>query len=130
LRAQGTNSGLRVPSSDFRFLLQLLFDLVNLGLDGLDLGHGVLGILQQRGGDFVGVDLLVHVAEATVVRKLHLTAVGLHFAHEQVEDRALAGAVGPHDADAVARMDREAHVLQHRLGAEVLGDSVERNHAR
>ena len=58
--------------------------------------------------------------------------VGFLLAGENPQQRGLAAAVGPDQADAVARAHLEGHPFQHLLGAESLSDidDVQENHPR
>jgi hypothetical protein len=58
--------------------------------------------------------------------------VGLHQAERDADQRGLAGAVGPHDGEELARAEVEAHVLQHLGLAEADRDvvHVQRRHGR
>ena len=74
------------------------------------------------------LDLLGQKADAQVLAGADLSPVERHLAHDQPEQRGLAGAVGADQTDAHARLDVQAGLVQDRLAAERLGDVGEMQH--
>src|SRR6185503_3391311 len=61
-----------------------------------------------------GIELLaalIEIGEREILRDLDAAGVGRQLADQQLDQRALAGAVGPDDADAVAAQDQRREIL-------------------
>ena len=74
------------------------------------------------------LDLLRQEADAQVLAGADLAAVERHLPHDEAEQRGLAGAVGPDQPDAHARLDVQAGLVEERLAAEGFGDVGEVKH--
>ena len=97
--------------------------LVHPGLQPLDVGDGLLDVLQHRLA--LGQRrLLQQDADARVLGQHGVAVVGLVQAGHQLEQRGLAGAVGADDADLGAREERQGDVVEHDLVAQRLADVV------
>jgi hypothetical protein len=72
--------------------------------------------------------VLPEVAQGQLPRPLDVAVVGLLLADQQPEQRALAGAVGPHQPDLLARVDLERRLDEQHLSAVLLADVRERDH--
>ena len=106
--------------------------------------EGAEGVALARGrrGREGGVQLLVHrpvriedverglgeVAELEARPELHVALVGLEGARHQLEQGALAGAVDPHHAPALAALDLEVEPVVHDVLAVGLPDAAEGRH--
>jgi hypothetical protein len=86
-----------------------------------DLGDGVEHPRARRQGR----ELLPVDADGDGLADLHPPGVGLELAGEQPQQRGLAAAVGPHDAQALARQQREVDVTQAGVR---LADAVRPDH--
>ena len=74
------------------------------------------------------LDVLAEVADRRPLRHGHLAVVGGLLADDHAEERRLAAAVGPDQADLVAGVELERRVDEQHLLAVLLGDVVERDH--
>ena len=128
----------------------LLLDLAEAGQDRVRVGrprrvgHCVLKVLQfvmeiakatAAGDRFVEhasaghlLDVLPKVSQRHASRDRHLTVIGRLLAGDHPEQRRLAGAVRPDQADLVARVELERRIDEEKLLAVVLGDTVYRDH--
>src|SRR3954452_7231426 len=62
--------------------------------------------LLEDGADLASQRFLSELAQVLAVHA-HGACVGVVEAHDQVQDRALSGAAGPHEGDRLARRDRQ-----------------------
>ena len=88
----------------------LQFGQPALGL--VQAGKGVQRPVQHRPAAEVLLRLLGEQLRFCAARKGHVAAVGLQAAGEDVEQRGLARAVGPDDAEALAFVDREGYIVE------------------
>ena len=95
-------------------------------LDDAPLGRQDLGVRGQHLVDdrVIGdlLDLLGEKADAQVLAGADLAAVERHLPHDEAEQGGLAGAVGPDQPDAHARLDVQAGLVEQHLAAERFGD--------
>ncbi len=103
-RADGSELGVAVEP-------ELLHqDHVGQGRFSLVAGHGLAHTLRQ----VEAATQLVVVADLDRRAALDLTAGGRQPPGDQIQQGRLAGAVGPDDADAVARLERDVDASEHR----------------
>ena len=98
-------------------------------------GHGAdrTGAVHHLGhGAAAGhlADVLAEIADGDAAIDGHLALVGLLLARDHPEQRRLAGAVGPDEADLLALFERRGGLDEEDLVAVLLADVVETNHAR
>ena len=74
--------------------------------------------------------MLIEARHLEVGAEPHRAGIGRQRAGEQVDERGLAAAVGPDDADAVAAQDARGEIRHDRLRAERLGDRLGLYHER
>jgi hypothetical protein len=74
-------------------------------------------------------DVLRQVAGAHALAEGDGPGVGLHPPGEELEQRRLAGAVGPHQPYAIVRADGEARLVQQGPGAEAEGELADGDEA-
>ena len=137
-----------VPARRWRSLIEAEFDELGVHalaafLDGkvraahsdgvvevfLDPKEGIERILLRDVGD-VRAEILRVAVEREVVHQ-HVTVGGLELTREQAQQRALAAAAGPHDADhlAAARGDTDALERGVLLAAEAMADLAQLDQA-
>ncbi len=71
---------------------------------------------------------LVEVGHLQLGPELHLALGGRELAQQDLEQGCLAGAVAADQTDAVAALDLQGEVADHRLVAEALGDMLQGHH--
>ena len=76
------------------------------------------------------LDVLAEVADRQLLRHRDLALVGRLLADDHAEERRLAGAVGPDQADLLAGVELERRVDEEDLPAVLLADSRERDHGK
>ena len=93
--------------------------------------RALLGLVPERAAR-LPLRLLLEIAEMDRRVETDRAAVGVVLAGQDAQQRRLAAAVGADQPDPLARADLERHPVQHRLGAEVLFDTVnfEKDHPR
>ena len=84
------------------------------------LGDHIVDRALNAAGHFLG-----QLRHAQAVVADDLAVVGLQFAGDQFQQRGLALAVAPDQANALAAVDDQAGVIQHGLGAEGEGNLLE-----
>src|SRR5207253_1019747 len=83
----------------------LLVDVwIGIGPDGADNGH----LIGQRS------QVLIVIAEVNEVAALNDTRGGILITHEDAQKSGFPAAVGAHDAEALAALERKAQVAEER----------------
>ena len=108
-------------------LSHLLLHTAQLSLNLRPTGKGLAGLLQD-GGVVGELHDLWQIAYLAVVRDGDGTGGGMKKSAEHLQHRRLPGAVLAHEGDAVVVVDDEADIVEERLGAELYGEVVYRNH--
>ena len=101
-----------------------LFELVVQVADAAAAGDG---FVEHRAARHL-LDVLAEVADGQLLRHGDLALVGRLLADDHAEDRGLAGAVGPDQADLLAGIQLERGVDEEELLAVLLVDVRERDH--
>ena len=109
---------------------KIVFQLMDLGLNGFELRNGVGGVVQHGAILRVSMKLLMQMTDPHVFRKRHLAAVGRQLVGDQAEDGTFARPIGADHADMLARIDAERDIIEHLLGTEALADLNEIDHGR
>ncbi len=97
-----------------------------------EIGHlaGAGDGLGQDGAAAQVAGVLTKVADGQLLGPLDAAVVGALLAGDETEQRGLARAVGPHQADFLARVDLKRRVDEQNLSAVLLRDVGKRNHGR
>src|SRR6185295_9280576 len=74
------------------------------------------------------LDVLPEVADGQLLRHRHVAFVRLFLARDQAEDRRLARAVGPDEADLLAGVELERGVDEENLASVLFADFRKRDH--
>ena len=85
------------------------------------------GFIQNRTA-FHLLHVLAKVADVKALGNRDLAFVGLFFAHDHAEERRLAGAVGPHQANLFAGIQLKRSVDENQLLAVLFIDIGKRDH--
>ena len=103
--------------------------LVQAHLQLMQAGHTPQRVLEERLLLVCRLGMLAHVADGGLAHDGDTPGIGEPGAEDQLEERALAGAVGADNAYALAGIDPEVDVAKDILRAVVDADVLKINHA-
>ena len=109
-------------------IAQIARHMAVLAADGHE-GVAVVDVVGDRGREVELLALLVVVGGLEARAALHAARGRLDRPEQQTDQRALAGAVRPHDADAVAALDARAEAADHLAPLEGHGSVLRFEHA-